>query len=94
MKIELVVGDWVLYESIRYDDEDDDVIWLGIVMSKPKWGGQCAWENDTGRRIEIYEVSLVANEVAINIMWYERIDLNGEELEYHVAQTDTNSVVQ
>ena len=31
MKIELVVGDWVLYESIRYDDEDDDVIWLGIV---------------------------------------------------------------
>ena len=84
----------MLYDSKRDDDDDDETIWLGRVMSKPEWDGMGEWKNDTGGRIERYGVLLVANEVTINIMWYERIGVNGEELEYHVALTDTHPVVK
>ena len=42
--IELVVGDWVLYDSMSVDYDDCDSIWIGIVVSKPKWGGQDVWK--------------------------------------------------
>ena len=63
-------------------------------MSKTEWGGQGVRKKDTGRRIERYGVSLVANEVAIDIVYYERIDYNGEEVEYNVARKDTHPVVK
>ena len=44
MEIELVVGDWVLYDSMSVDYDDDDSIWIGRVVSKPKWGGQDVWK--------------------------------------------------
>ena len=59
--IELVVGDWVLYDSMRDDDDNDDDIWLGRVKSKPEWCGKGVWKNDTGGRIERYGILLVAN---------------------------------
>ena len=40
MAIELVVGNWVLCDSMRDDDETNDAICLGRFISKPDWGGQ------------------------------------------------------
>ena len=37
--IEMIVGDWVLYDSMRDYDDNYDASWIGRVVSKPEWGG-------------------------------------------------------
>ena len=89
---DLAVGDWVIFDA----DDDDQPLWLGRVMSNDEWGGQGVKENTTAR-IERYSngVQINKNEVAINVMWYEKIDLNNDDsLEYHVCRTIVEPVVQ
>ena len=65
----LTVGNWVLFAVVN--DEEDDQVWLGRVMSNPAGGGQGVCQNTT-RGIHFYSNKAVVigqNEVALNSMW-------------------------
>ena len=84
MAASLSVGDWAMFDG---NGEKDQPIWLGRVVSKPDLGGQGCWRNDTGKRAVFDGVPIERNEHAINIIWYEKINLNGRPgLEYHVSR--------
>ena len=63
-------------------------------MSNAEWVGQGRKVNDTGCMIRIDGVVLGQCEVAINIMWYEKIDVNSDVIEYHVTRAGTHLVIQ
>ena len=89
--MELTAGDWVLVDG----DDEDEPIWLGRVMSNPEWGGQGVFKNETTRAKRYdNEVVLQRNNHGIYIMWYEKIDINSDALEYHVSRTITKPAVQ
>ena len=85
------MGDWVIFDS----GEEDDPIWLGRVMSHPDWGGQGVQQNVT-RRIQSYPsgAKIGRNEVAMNIMWYEKMDISLDALDYQVSRSFTSPIVQ
>ncbi len=87
----LSVGDWVIFDS----GEEDDPIWLGRVMSHPDWGGQGVQQNVT-RRIQSYPsgAKIGRNEVAMNIIWYEKMDISLDALDYQVSRSFTSPIVQ
>ncbi|KAL7534418.1 hypothetical protein ACHAXR_005863 [Thalassiosira sp. AJA248-18] len=87
----LTVGDWVLFDS----NEDEQPIWLGRVMANPEWGGQGVLQNKSSS-IKKYPggVEVKKNGVAMNIMWYEKIDIDSDSLDYHVSRTVTEPIVQ
>ena len=89
----LSVGDWVLFAVV--DDEEEDQLWVGRVVSNPVWGGQGVRQN-TSRGIISYEngLKIGRHEVAMNIMWYETIGIGPDVLEYHISRTDTSPIVQ
>ena len=89
--ITLTIGDWVLFDS-RAEGEP---IWLGRVLSNPAWEGMGCLHNTT-RRVQTHDNGVVigANEVALFIQWYEKIDLNGRELHYRVSRSITEPQVQ
>ena len=47
-----------------------------------------------GDTIQIDRVEIGRSEVSVNVMWYEKIDVNSDVLEYHVARTDIHPIVQ
>ncbi|KAL7550152.1 hypothetical protein ACHAWF_013398 [Thalassiosira exigua] len=88
--MQLCVNDWVIFES----EDEEQHIWLGRVMSNPDWGGQGAYRNSSNR-IKNYEgVSIGKNEVAIFVMWYDKIDLASSTQDYYVSRTITKAIVQ
>ena len=87
----LNIGDWVLFESKM----EDEPIWLGRVMSNPEWEGMCMMQNTTrGKKTYENGVEIGANEVAIFVQWYEKIDLNSNQLDYRVSRTIITPQVQ
>ena len=89
--MKLTVGDWVLIDG----DDEDEPIWLGRVLSNPDWGGQGVFKNETNRSKRYGNgVSINRNQIGIYIMWYEKIDLNSDELDYHISRTITKPAVQ
>ena len=70
MALGLAVGDWVLFDS----DDATQPIWLGRVMSNPEWGGSGIYQNTTNRVKKYNGVEVQKNEVAMYILWYDRID--------------------
>ena len=91
MATSLNIGDWVLFDSKMADEP----IWLGRVMSNPQWEGMGVLLNNT-RRKRTYEngVEISANEVAIFVQWYEKIDINSSELTYRASSTINKPQVQ
>ena len=91
MATSLNIGDWVLFDSKMADEP----IWLGRVMSNPQWEGMGVLLNNT-RRKRTYEngVEISANEVAIFVQWYEKIDINSSELTYRALSTINKPQVQ
>jgi len=79
MTTALNIGGWILFDSKMADEP----IWLGGVMSNPQWEGMGVLLKNT-RRKGTYEngVEISANEVAIFVQWYEKIDINSRELTY------------
>ena len=87
----LTVGDWVLIDG----DDEDEPIWLGRVMLNPDWGGQGVWKNETSRAKKCDNGAVIQrSQHGIYIMWYERIDIDSDELNYHVSRTITAPAVQ
>ena len=84
MALSLNIGDWVLFNSKM----EDEPIWLGRVMSNPVWEGMCIYQNNTQTKKTFDNgVEIGANEVAILVQWYEKIDLNASVLKYRVSKT-------
>ena len=67
---ELAVGDFVLFDA--HDDEVEP-IWLGRVMPNPEWNGQGVYANNSGKNISFRGVAIGRREVAIYVMWYEKL---------------------
>ena len=91
--VNLAVDDWVIFEGNK--DKSDEPIWLGRVMSNPEWGGQGVCKNKT-RRLKKYPSDVVVgrNEVAVFVMWYEKIDINSDSLDYQISRDIMKPVVQ
>ncbi len=89
--MELTVGDWIVIDS----DDEGEPLWLGRIMSNSDWGGQGVYKNTT-TRIKTYDNVTVLhwNDVGIYVMWYEKIDLSSDDLDYHVSRTITKPTVQ
>ena len=62
-------------------------LWIGRVLSNPKWSGWPTRQNKTTRIIS-YDGGLKVgpNEVAICIMWYEVVGAGIETLEYQLSR--------
>ncbi|KAL7549077.1 hypothetical protein ACHAWF_012345 [Thalassiosira exigua] len=88
--MQLCVNDWVIFDS----EDEGQPLWLGRVMSNPEWGGQGVYRNSSNR-IKNYEgVQIGKNEVAIFVMWYDKIDLASSIQDYYVSRTITKAIVQ
>ena len=88
----LTVGDWVLFDA---EDDETEPIWLGRVMSNPSWDGQGVSSNNTSRMVSYSNgVKVGKGEVALFVMWYEKIDVLSDKLEYWVSRTETKPIVQ
>jgi len=94
MAANLAVGDWVMFEGNQ--QESSEPIWLGRILSNPEWGGRGVCKNETKKSIKYpsSRVTVGQNEVAMNVMWYERIDISSEELDYHISRDISEPVVQ
>ncbi|EJK73457.1 hypothetical protein THAOC_04918 [Thalassiosira oceanica] len=89
----LAVGDWVIFDG---NGDVDNPRWLGRVMSYADWGGQGVELNESNRS-KYYQnghLEIGSNEVAINLMWYEKIDVESPELTYRVSQDYPQAVLQ
>ena len=91
MTMALSVGDWVLIDS----DEEDEPVWLGRVMPNPEWDGKGVFRNETSRAINFLNgIRIPPRNVAAYIMWYEKIDLMTNDLDYHISRTIIDPTVQ
>ena len=90
---DLRIGDFVIWEGPSVDI--DQPIWLGRVMSNPDWEGQGVKKNDTTRQMTFPgDLKITPGAVAVYIMWYEKIDVNSDVLDYHVSRDCATPMIQ
>ena len=90
---DLRIGDFVLWEGAVGDIHQP--IWLGRVMSNPDWEGQGVKKNDTKRQMKFPgNLIITPGSVAVYIMWYEKIDVNLDVLDYHVSRDMATPMIQ
>ncbi len=78
----LNVGDWVLNDS----NDEDEPLWLGRVMPNPDWKNDGVFKNTThGAKKFDNDIIINRNDIALYIMWYKKIDVSSDALEYHVS---------
>ena len=88
----LSVGDWVLFNGHK---DEVEPIWLGRVVSNSEWEGQGVSQNTTSRIISYSNgVKVSKGEVAIFVIWYEKIDVMSDLLDYWVSRSETKPIVQ
>ena len=63
-------------------------------MPNPKWNGQGVWFNDSGKIVQFNDVPISRGEVAIYVMWYEKLNVMSDELEYVVSRSEREAIVQ
>ena len=90
----VTIGQWVLFEHMNEDG--DQSLWLGRIMSNPAWGGQGKRQNDTRGYHSYYggDLKIGYKEVALNVLWYENIGTGTDVLDYQLSRTDTSPVIQ
>jgi hypothetical protein len=91
MASELTVGDFVVFDT---SDDEVEPIWIGRIMSNPEWQGQGVYKNDSRRNTSFGGVQVGRGEVALYVMWYEKINVMSDTLEYWVSRTETEPIVQ
>jgi len=65
------------------------------VMSNPAWEGQGVSTNATTNIVSYNSrVKVSKGEVAIFVMWYEKIDVMSDNLDYWVSRSETKPIVQ
>ena len=79
-----------------FDARGDEVepIWLGRVLPNPEWNGQGVYTNDSGKQVKFNGVSISRGEVAIYVMWYEKLNVMSDKLEYVVSRSEREPLVQ
>lgn len=82
-------GDFVVYDASSHDEVQP--FWLGRVMANDDWDGKCTWTNDTRGTRTIGDIEIGRNEVAMNILWYER---RGEGRVYNFPEDNIRPIVQ
>jgi len=88
----LTVGDWVVFDAC---DDELEPVWLGRVMSNPKWDGQGIKRNNTSRMMSYDNgVKVGKGEVGVFVIWYEQINVMSDDHEYWVSRTETQPIVQ
>ena len=87
----LTPGDWVANDS----NQDDERIWLGKIMANPEWNGKGVYKNETRSAIR-YDSGVVIppGNIAMYIMWYEKIDILSDDLDYHISRNEVEPMVQ
>ena len=95
MSLELTIGSWVCLDS----NEEEQPIWLGRVMSNPDWNGEGIKHNTTNRTVKYSsdygeDIEIGPGEVAVYIIWYERIDVSSDSYDYHISRDITVPEVQ
>ena len=88
---ELKVGKFVMFDA---HDVELEPIWLGRVMSNPEWNGHDVYKNDNDGKLTFKGVGIGKGEVAANVMWYEKINVMSDKLEYWVSRSETEPIVQ
>lgn len=88
---ELTVGEFVLFDS---QEDELEPIWLGRVISNPGWNGQGVNKNNTDGKLTFKGVGIGKGEVAINVMWYEKINVISDKLKDWVSRSETEPIVQ
>ena len=84
-------GDWVVNDS----NDSEEPLWVGRVMSNPDWDGKGVWRNDSTRTKTFSNgVKINPGQHGIYVMWYEKIDILSDDLDYHVSRTGTKPDVQ
>jgi len=83
-------------EFILFDTSEDQLepIWLGRIMSNPAWQGQGVCKNDSKRIMTYDGVKVGKGEVGIYVMWYEKINVMSDSLEYWVSRSESKPMVQ
>ena len=69
-------------------------IWLGRVLPNTEWNGQGLYTNDLGKHVKFNGVSTSRGEVAIYVMWYEKLNVMSDKLEYVVSRSEREPLVQ
>ena len=80
----LKVGEFVVFDA--HDDELEP-IWLGRVMSNPEWNGHDVYKNNNDGKLTFKGVGIGKGEVALNVMWHEKINVVSDKLEYWVSRS-------
>ena len=64
-------------------------------MSNGDYGGQGVWKNESTRAKKCDNGTVIqCNQRGIYMMWYEKIDINSDQLNYHVSRTITKPAIQ
>ena len=63
-------------------------------MSNLEWQGQGVYKNDSRRITSFRGVQVARGEVALCIMWYKKINVMSDALEYWVSRTETEPILQ
>ena len=88
---ELKVGEFVLFDA---HDVELEPIWLGRVILNPEWNGHGVYKNNNDCKLTFKGVGIGKGEVAANVMWYEKINVMSDKLEYWVSRSETEPIVQ
>jgi len=63
-------------------------------VSNPEWQNQGVYNNLDRQNVSFDGVRVNQGEVALYVMWYEKIDVVSNKLEYWVPRTETQPIVQ
>ena len=69
---ELTVGGVIVFDT---SDDEVESIWIGMIMSNPEWQGQGIYKDDSRQNISFGGVPVGYGEVALYVMWYEKINV-------------------
>jgi len=76
-------------------DGETEPVWLDRVMSNPYWDRQGVSQNNTLHMVSYSNgVKVGKGEVALFVMWYQKINVMSDKCEYWVSRTETKPIVQ
>ena len=87
----LTIGDFILFDK---NDDEVEQVWLGRIMPNPDWGGQGVCVNVERGNMSFGGVQVGRGEVALYVMWYEKINVMSDRLEYLVSTSEVEPMVQ
>ena len=87
----LTVGDFILFDK---SGDEVEQVWLGKIMPNLDWGGQGVCVNVERGNMSFGGVQVGRGEVALYVMWYEKINVMSDRLEYLVSTSEVEPMVQ